>query len=283
MRYNTLKLMPILGILFIMLGCNHLFYQPDQIIRPTWQQIYPEAKQEYILNSANKNKIALIRFPTSKPEPQGVILHFHGNAENMTTHFAYVAWLVDYGFDVITFDYRGYGESEGTPERQGLIEDGKQVLTLAAKYAMEKGHLPLVIIGQSLGGAVAIPVIAQSPEVSVKAVVLDSSFSSYRMLAREKLGSFFLTWPLQWPLSFLVTDEESPDQYLSLLSIPMLIIHSRFDPVVPYSQSKAIERATQHLPSEFWTIEDNYQHTAAFLNESPYRQKLVTWLEKHLP
>src|SRR5438128_400135 len=62
-------------------------------------------------------------FLPAKGSPLGTILHLHGNAENISTHFAGVAWMPARGFNVFVFDYRGYGASEGQPDLEGAQKD----------------------------------------------------------------------------------------------------------------------------------------------------------------
>ncbi|MEN9808500.1 MAG: hypothetical protein RLZZ488_67 [Pseudomonadota bacterium] len=216
-----------------MSACNSLFYQPDKFIYSLPQQITPAYEEFRISSGTNDEKLNVWKFQSRRPRI-GTVVHFHGNAQNMSAHVWFVAWLIDAGFDVVTFDYRGYGESDGTANRKNTIEDGKSVLRWISQ---QPDNAPIFVIGQSLGGAVAYSALAQlDPQPPVRAIIIESSFVSYRQLARRKLASFFLTWPLQWPLSFLVTDQLSPSE-LSLKSrLPILFVHGTHDGVVPYSE-----------------------------------------------
>ena len=123
--------------IFFVTSCNHLFYYPDSNVRLTpakfnlkYDDIFiktedGEALRGWYIHTRNKNPIA-------------TILHFHGNAENITTHFMYFAWLTNKGFDIIEFDYRGYGTSTGKPSRDGLFLDSKAALTWARNNSKTK-------------------------------------------------------------------------------------------------------------------------------------------------
>jgi fermentation-respiration switch protein FrsA (DUF1100 family) len=122
----------------------------------------------------------------------------HGNAQNISTHIGAVAWLPAEGFDVLLFDYRGYGSSEGTPSLGGLQHDFEAALALLLD-SPELDAGPVVVFGQSLGAAVAITGLAASPERDrVAGLVIEGGCTSYRDVAREKLAGLWLTWPLQW-------------------------------------------------------------------------------------
>ncbi len=115
---------------------------------------------------------------------EGTVVQFHGNAQNMTAHFSYVSWLPQEGFNVFVFDYRGYGKSAGSPSREGVYED----CLAALGYVRSRPDVDpdrTLVLGQSLGGANAIAVLGSGGAPRVRAVAIDSSFYSYRLMARD--------------------------------------------------------------------------------------------------
>jgi hypothetical protein len=264
------KLLLFVGLLS---GCNHLFYFPDADERLTPKKLKLDY-EDFVVTTKDHVPIHGWHIKTKAKNPHGTVVHFHGNAENMTTHVLYVAWLANFGFDVVTFDYRGYGRSGGMPQRDGLIEDGVAVMQWTRSHARTQD---LFVIGQSLGGAVAVPVIAQAKIVGLRAVILDSTFASYRGVARQVLGSMWLTWPLQWPLSFLVSDSWSPVDSIADVHLPFVFIHGPTDPVVPYRAGRELYDAALQ-PKEFWTVPWD-GHTSAFaVEDGRFRQHLVEYL-----
>jgi len=267
----TLLITPLLG------ACNSVFYHPVQ------QDLYDPKKLELKYSderipSEEGLTLAAWWFKSiAKDTYKKLIVHFHGNAENMTSHFLFTAWLTQEGFDVLTFDYRGYGRSSAAPPtRDGLVQDGCAVLRWVQQHPVLKNY-EIYVIGQSLGGAVAIPALATCPTDAVKGLVIDSSFSSYRQIARQKLGGFFVTWPLQYPLSFLVTDDWSPIDSIDQLKMKMIFFHSPNDPVVPYNLGKDLY--DKALAPKIWVDVQWDGHTRAFGDpESPYRLQLVEFL-----
>ncbi|MGI9507191.1 MAG: alpha/beta hydrolase, partial [Geminicoccaceae bacterium] len=158
----------------------------------------------------------------------------HGNAENISTHFAHVAWLARAGIDAFVFDYRGYGRSSGSPTLEGLHLDASAALD-ALIARPETTPERIAVFGQSLGGAVALGMVAARPDKDrLAALIVEGAFSDYRAIAREKLGQFWLTWPLQWPLGFTIDGRYSPTAAAAELSpLPFLVIHGQKDKVVP--------------------------------------------------
>lgn len=207
--------------------------------------------------------------------PRGTVIHFHGNAQNMTAHLGFVYWLPAEGFNLFVFDYRGYGRSKGKPDRQGVFDDSVAALEyVASRKDVDRSRL--LVFGQSLGGANAIAAVGATRFPGIRAVAVESAFSSYRMIVREKLGQMPVLSLLKGPLSqLLIGDDHSPDKAVANIApVPLLVIHGTADPVVPYSHGKrlfALAREPKHL----WTIEGG-DHTAAFAApSSPYRERLV--------
>src|SRR5690606_22141072 len=90
--------------------------------------------------------------------PKATVVFFHGNAENLSSHYLSLAWLVDYPYDFFIFDYQGYGRSHGDPSPQKTVEDGIAALELMNERAPGR---PLIVFGQSLGGAIALRTVVE--------------------------------------------------------------------------------------------------------------------------
>lgn len=256
-------------------GCTHLFFHPQKelVCNPyldmvNYEDIYFKTADGLILQGW-----------LLKPEGKssGSILYLHGNAENISTHVNNVLWLVKEGFAVFVFDYRGYGNSEGHPVIEGVHLDAEAALNTIINLSGTNAN-NIIVLGQSLGGAIAVYTVANSPLKShVRALVIDSVFSSYRAIAREKAAQFVITWPLQYPLSFLVNDHYSPDRWIGKVSpIPLLIIHGDQDAIVPLHHGAVLyEKAL--TPKKLWVVKGE-GHIQAF-SEKDIRRELVHYLK----
>jgi pimeloyl-ACP methyl ester carboxylesterase len=272
-----------LCISVLLSGCNSVFYQPDKLTWSLPQQITPSFEEFRLAVPGTKEELHVWKFHSRVPR-KGTVVQFHGNAQNMSAHVWFVAWLVDAGFDVVTFDYRGYGSSDGIASRENTIADGHTVLKW---LAAQPQSAPLFVIGQSLGGAVAFASLATvEPEIPVRGLIIESSFTSYRRLARKKLDSFFLTWPLQWPLSFLVTDEFSPKQHKLKNPLPIFFIHGTGDFVVPFREGvKFAELAAKQKNSVSLYSDVGRGHTSCFarLEGTPCKSALLQFMNSLIP
>jgi uncharacterized protein len=255
-------------------GCTGLVFQPMQelILAPDELGL---AYRDVEFTTADGVRLDGWFLPARAPR-QGSVLFLHGNAQNISTHIANVAWMPAAGFDVFLFDYRGYGRSAGEPGLDGLEQDFKAALrTLRAMPEADRERI--VVFGQSLGGALAITALADSPDRSkVRALVVEGAFTSLRALAREKLADTWLTWPLQWPLSLTIDDRWRPIDVIGKLApLPVLIIQGEADEVVPRQHGIALFEAAQE-PKQLWLLPDT-RHIQAF-ERTENRRRLREYL-----
>lgn len=177
------------------------------------------------------------RFESSARKTQALVLQFHGNAENLTSHFASLSWLPAEGFELVAFDYRGYGETPGKPDPSGTVRDGMQAISWALEASRARG-IPVILHGQSLGGIVllrALENLQQSLPTAdlarIRAVVLESTFASYQGAGSSVLSRNWLTWPLQWLSHVLLSDAEAPKlDFSRWRSVPeWIVLHGTED------------------------------------------------------
>ena len=157
--------------------------------------------------------------PASRPTI-GHVLLCHGNAGNVGDRIPHVALLSAAGFDVLAFDYRGYGRSSGRPSERGTYRDARAARdVLLAQEGVDAARV--LYLGESLGGAVALALAVEQPPAGL---ILQSTFTSVRDMAR-----------LHYPL---VPRALVPDAYPSLrlirrLEAPLLVLHGDRDRIVP--------------------------------------------------
>jgi uncharacterized protein len=270
-----------LSLALLSTGCvGRFLYYPDRAVYQTPSE--NNLKYEVVsFRSADGTALSGWFVPASHAA-LGTIIHFHGNAQNMSAHFAFVDWLPAEGFNLFVFDYRGYGRSQGRPNRQGVYEDG----LAAVEYVRRRPDVDpdrLVLFGQSLGGANALAVIGERRCPGVKAVVIESAFFSYRSVVRDKIGAMPVIGTMRWPLSLVATgNSHSPGAVVkNIAPVPLLLIHGTADRVIPYHHATwLLERARE--PKTLWTVE-GADHTEAFMRYGDvYRPRLVGFLRAAL-
>ena len=181
---------------------------------------------------------------------RGTIVHFHGNAANISGHLLLVYWLPLQGYNLLMFDYRGYGQSEGKPTRAGTIADGNAAIDYALSRNDVRGG-PLFVYGQSLGAAVAVVVAAERPEIA--GVVAESPFSGYRRIAARHLQKRILIPPLGRGLATLCVSAgyDPVDAVPRLAPRPLLVIVAGNDNICfPDLGRELFDAACE--PKEIW-------------------------------
>jgi fermentation-respiration switch protein FrsA (DUF1100 family) len=266
---------------FLCQGCvSNLFYQPDRKLYDTPDK-HGLKYEEVFFRSKDGTQLGGWFLP-AVGIAKGTVIHFHGNAQNMSAHFGFVSWLPAQGFNLFVFDYRGYGTSAGKANRDGVHEDSLAALDyIAARPGID--HNRLLVLGQSLGGANAIAAVGSRPYPGIRAVVIESAFSSYREIVRDKIGTIPLLSLLRTPLSnLLLGDQYAPaDVVANIAPTPLLIIHGTADGVVPYSHGRRLFELARE-PKQFWAIEGG-GHIEAFVNHgADYRQRLLVYFDEVL-
>ncbi len=238
-------------------GLNNLFYHPDSKTYATPKDD-GYAFEEVTFSSKDKTELSGWFIP-AKGKVLGTVIHFHGNAQNMSAHYAYVSWLPASGFNLFVFDYRGYGKSKGKLSRKGVYEDS----VAAVEYIKARADIDpskIILFGQSLGGANAIAVAGENPFEGIVGVVSESAFSSYKSVATDHAGLFKPLAPL------FIGNQFSPKKSVKKITpTPLLIIHGTRDSVVAYKHAEKLFKKAK-APKLLWTIQEG-QHIEAFREE----------------
>lgn len=264
----------IIFFIFLLSSCSSVFYQPIQDHYKITPDKFGYQKEEHWISVDDNLKLHAWRFP-AKGSYKATVVQFHGNAENMSTHFLSLAWMVEYGFDVWTFDYRSYGKSQGKPSQKLLAGDGVKVIHYIHQQNSKKLNSQLVLFGMSLGGAILQKSLEQLKEkIPIKLLVLDSTFNSYKKLAAAKMRAFWFTYLLS-PLGYMLVEDEGRADDFYKINYPLLVIHAKDDPVVPFKFGEEIYKNSLAQIKHFWSL-DSHSHTSVFFIENnSYRLKFI--------
>ena len=240
-----MKLISILALLLSLAGCSSMLFYPE----PGLPFTPDKARLEYRdvnLTAADGTRLHGWWLPAKAGVPvKGTVLHLHGNGGNMSWHLGGSWWLPEQGYQVLMLDYRGYGQSQGEPSLPAIYQDIQAAFDWL-KAAPEVQGKPLVVLGQSIGGALAVHYLAEHPEERsrIKALVLDGVPASYRDVARNSLSNSWLTLPFRTPLSWFIPDGDSAVNGLPRMAgTPMLIFHSMDDTLVPLVNGISVYKA----------------------------------------
>ena len=164
----------------------------------------------------------------SSPTPaRFTVVVFSGNAGNRA-YRAPLARAFDRGLAVLLFDYRGYGDNDGSPTETGLAVDARAAgAYLAARADVDPTRL--VYFGESLGAAVAVTLAVEHPPA---ALVLRSPFSSLSAVGRVHYPFLPVTW--------LLRDRFASLDRIAEVKCPVLIIAGERDSIIPPEQSRQL-------------------------------------------
>ncbi|HEX6976425.1 MAG TPA: alpha/beta fold hydrolase [Vicinamibacterales bacterium] len=172
-------------------------------------------------------------------KPRGTIVYLHGIADNRGSARGTIERFGARGFDVIAYDSRAHGESPGEACTFGFYEkrDLHRVLDAARPG-------PIVLLGTSLGAAVALQEAAGDPRVS--AVIAAETFSDLRTVASERAPFFFTRGVID--RAFLLAEREahfrvddvSPEAAARRITVPVLLIHGASDGDTPPDHSRRV-------------------------------------------
>jgi uncharacterized protein len=197
--------------------------------------------------------------------PKAVVLYCHGNAGNLTVWADALRILHDQiGVSVMIFDYRGYGRSEGSPSESGVLADARA----ARAWLAERTRIPegqVVLMGRSLGGAVAVDLAAKD---GARALILESTFTSM-----PEVGRAVMPW---LPVKSIMRTKFNSLAKMPNYRGPLLQSHGTADSLIPYAMGRKLFDAANE-PKQFVVIpggdhndpqtEDYYRTLSEFLSK----------------
>jgi hypothetical protein len=210
---------------------SHLIYFPGQqrhlLAPPAGLGLHPER-----VEIATDDGITLVSWviPAADSSDGPWLLMCHGNAGNLSefdrpVHYAGLRRL---GLSLLAFDYRGYGESGGSPTEQGLYRDAQA----AYRYLRDTRHVApdrIVVFGHSLGSAVAIDLVNRVPAAGL---ILDGALTSVIDRGQE----LYPYIPVRWIAASTFNSLEK----IGGIRIPKLFLHAVDDEVVPLAHGRRL-------------------------------------------
>ncbi len=256
---GVLKMLTMLAAAYgVVLGLVFLF-QPRLVYFPmkgsygATPQAYGLAFERVTLPTEDGEKLAAWWIPAPAPA-RGTVLLFHGNAGNIAHRIDYAKMFHGMGYSTLLVDYRGYGESTGTPSEQGTYRDASASWNWLTTQRGIKAS-DIVIFGESLGGGVATWLAANH---SPRALILASTFTSI-----PDLGTEVYPWlPVRWLSRIHYNNIEN----LGKISTPVLIAHSSGDEIIPFAHGKRLYAAVRE-PKAFLELRGGHNEGFVFARE----------------
>jgi len=248
-------------------GCvSEAVYHPTHTIRSTPTDIKLNYED---ITLETEDSVMLSAWWVPAADPEGTVLFCHGNAGNMGDRLDTLQIINTLGLNVLIFDYRGYGRSEGSPSEKGTYLDAEAAWNyLVGEKKIAPGRI--IVWGRSLGGAIAARTAAHH---RVGLVVVESTFTSLKDLADD-----LFIWVPSWLLRNYAYETA---HYLDSLDVPVLVIHSRDDEIIPFNHGKRLYDSING-PKAFTEIQGS--HNRGFLDSiSLYVASITDFIDHYVP
>ncbi len=246
--------------------------QVRQYVDPTKFNLKPE---EVFFKNKEGQKLHGWWFQSSAKVAKGTWVFFHGNAENLSSHFLSLSWLPDEGYNYFIFDYPGYGKSEGKPDPYHNVISGNAALEWVHQ---NKDSNPLIVYGQSMGSIIAMrTAIEMKNKIPILIVVADGSFSSFQRIARKKLSQHWLTWLSQPFVYLLLSDRWAPDVE-DISPTPLLVIHGEKDLVIEPEHGKRVFKDAKE-PKAYLSFPEGGHGNLFWVADKAYRKTVLDQIQ----
>lgn len=250
MKITVLLYFRILLLLVVFSACSTsaFFYAPEKKLAGTPDTSLYNVEVINFRAGDGNNLNGWFLKPKNGPA-KATVLQLHGNGGNISYQYQFAAPLIAAGYQVMVFDYEGYGNSEGRASQEKVLDDATCALRYIRKRDDVKGK-KLILFGQSLGGHLSCVVAAQQDSL-IDALVVEAPFSGHKDIAAY-MGKKYYHLGTAIP-RLLVPSKYNAIDYVDRITVPKLFIHSTEDQVCPYSMGCSLfAKATGK--KEFWEI-----------------------------
>ncbi len=247
---------------------NKLFYFPTHD-EPATPEKWGFSYEDVDFKSADGTHLHGWFLNAKGNKPKGTVVFSHGNAGSLGYHLGFVLWLAEAGYQVFMYDYRGFGKSGGVLNRDGMVQDVKAAFTYVSQRK-DVQQDKIISYGHSLGGAKSVAALAEVRPAGLKAIVIDSAFSSYQAMARLAAGDLGAE---------LISDEFSPKDLISKITgTHLLVVHGEKDPVVPFAQGEQLFDLANE-PKTLFHVKEGHHGDCLSRDDGAYRKKMLSWLD----
>jgi fermentation-respiration switch protein FrsA (DUF1100 family) len=227
--------------------------------------------------------------PSEADYPAIIMVHGNGyNRDDPTIGTLDIATqLVSSGYNVLMFDLRGYGESDGSTVGGGYLE--KRDLEGAVAYIKSRGFDRIGVIGFSLGAVTAL--LAAAEDKDINAVVSDSSFADLNDMMKPEFkkrtgAPLILLHPILFMIKIMYGVDFAAIRPVAVVDQikprPILFIHGNADTTIPVSHAYRLFQAAQNPQDELWVV-TGAEHTQSYkMHPAEYMQKVTDFFNAAL-
>ncbi|MEO1010803.1 MAG: alpha/beta hydrolase [Bacteroidota bacterium] len=253
------RILRFLAILFVIL-CLMLYFLQEKLIFYSsqlphdYQYEFIAPFEELFLSASDGALLNGLHF--KQENPKGIILYSHGNAGQLDAWGAWAEELSNrYHYDVLIWDYRGYGKSKGKRRQDLMLNDGLLFYTYCLEHFKED---QILLFGRSLG---TFFTTHMAQDRHPKKIILESGPTSLLDMAKK-------VYPIL-PANLLLKFRFENLSNLSQLQIPISIIHGTRDQLVPFDHAQSLFETAKSSEKKIYPIvnaghNDLVEHSAYF-------------------
>ena len=269
-------------VMTIGIGLYQTLY-PDKIVGTLRPEHFGMTYEQVSFKTVDDVKIAGWYIPKKGGESDTTIIVLHGYPTDKSDLVARSAFLHEY-YNLLLIDFRYFGESEGKYTTVGIreIED----LLAAVQYLKHDREMEKVgVYGFSMGGSVALMSLSKTGDID--AVISEAAYADLHLMAEELFRSF---GPFKGMFANLMTfvaelvigtdlAAVSPVNFVKETDVPILLIHSKKDKVIPFINAELLQEALKDNPKAEFSFGDELFHGQASVE---FAQKTLDFFVKHL-
>ncbi len=210
---------------------------------------------EYNLNSHDGAVLNGLHFKTNNP--RGVVLYLKGNSKSIKGWGKFAVDFTRHGYDVIMFDYRGFGKSTGRRSQKGIQRDLQMIYDELKKRVEEKY---IILYGRSLGSGFATKLASVN---NPRMLILESPYYSLKNIAAKFVPFMPLSLAMRFPLPTY--------KWIKYVKCPIFIIHGTRDKLIPLEASVKLAQLNSERTRLYMVIGGGHKN----LNDFPPYHKML--------
>ena len=242
LAYSLLILLGLGLVLFYFFQERFLFLPGKRLSKETVYN-FPETCKEIFIEREEGVRLNALHF--SVPNSKGVVLFFHGNKGNLQRWGTLVTYFLEYQYDIVVIDYRGYGKSTGSFNELAMYQDAVAVYDYVNQQYVEEN---IVVYGRSLGATFAARV---GVERSPKHIVLEAPFYNMKQAVKYNF-SLSPTFLLRYKFE---TNIDAPK-----ITQPITLFHGTADETTSFEGSRALFKLIRSAQKNFITLDGGTHH-----------------------
>ncbi|WP_417213162.1 alpha/beta hydrolase [Bizionia sp.] len=218
----------ILSLIFVYFKQESFFFNPKHLEK-NYTFTFKESFEELNIPVTETVSLNALLFKTEQTK-KGVIIYFHGNAGAIHDWGKRAPLYLNNGYDILFFDYRGYGKSDGEySEAKELFNDGQAIYNYVKKDYSEN---QIVLLGYSLGSGIAAYVASKN---NPKQLILNAPYYSWKTLISEEIAPPIPT--------FLIKYDIPTYQFIGAVKAPITIFYGTRDFLIhPETNAKKLQK-----------------------------------------